>query len=93
MNAAFALRFGENLALHRQRVGISQEELGFRAELHRTAVSQLERGIRVPRADTVVKLAGTLGVSTEALFDGLSWKPGTWAPGAMGVEDRDAQSR
>lgn len=56
-------RFGENLERIRSRTGISQEELGFRAELHRTAVGQLERGMTVPRLDTVVKLAGSLGVS------------------------------
>ena len=93
MNAAFATRFGKNLAAQREVTGISQEELGFRAELHRTAVSQLERGLRVPRADTLVKLAGTLDVSVEALLDGLSWKPGTWRPGTMGVERCDAPFR
>jgi len=45
----FATQFGRNLARERERVGLSQEELGVRASLHRTAVSQLERGERVPR--------------------------------------------
>lgn len=54
---AFAGRFGANLLYCRERANLSQEELGMRAELHRTAVGQLERGDRVARTDTLVKLA------------------------------------
>jgi transcriptional regulator with XRE-family HTH domain len=71
-----AKRFGENLARCRARVGISQEELGFRASLHRTEVGQLERGVRLPRIDTLVKLAGSLDVDPADLLAGVSWKPG-----------------
>jgi transcriptional regulator with XRE-family HTH domain len=71
-----AKQIGRNLAAARDRVGYSQEELAVRASLHRTAVGQLERGERVPRADTIVKLAGSLGVRPEDLLAGLSWQPG-----------------
>lgn len=71
-----AERFGENLARARKRVGISQEELGFRASLHRTEVGQLERGQRLPRIDTLVKLAGSLGIAPGELLGGLGWEPG-----------------
>lgn len=71
-----AARFGENLARARKRAGISQEELGFRASLHRTEVGQLERGQRLPRIDTLVKLAGSLGVAPSDLLNGLGWEPG-----------------
>jgi transcriptional regulator with XRE-family HTH domain len=85
--AAFAVRFGANLAYCRQRAGdLSQEELGMRAELHRTAVGQLERGERVARSDTLVKLAGSLGVPYDELLDGLIWTPGNWTKGLMAVE-------
>jgi transcriptional regulator with XRE-family HTH domain len=73
---SFAERFGANLSYARRRARISQEELGVRASLHRTAVGQLERAERVPRADTVVKLAGSLGIAPEELLDGLRWNPG-----------------
>lgn len=56
-----ALMFGENLARQREAAGLSQEEVGLRAEVHRTEVSQLERGLRCPRMDTLVKLAGDAG--------------------------------
>ena len=36
----------------------------------------LERAERVPRVDTLVKLAGSLGISPEELLDGISWSPG-----------------
>jgi transcriptional regulator with XRE-family HTH domain len=72
-----AHRFGENLRRTRRQTDISQEELGFRAGLHRTEVGLLERGARVPRIDTVVKLAGALGVRIDcALLDGMTWTPG-----------------
>ena len=45
-----AERFGENLMIHRKRARLSQEELGFKASLHRTEISQLERGFRLARS-------------------------------------------
>ena len=44
----------------RTKVGISQEELGDRCELHRTEISLLERAGREPRLPRIVKLAGAL---------------------------------
>jgi transcriptional regulator with XRE-family HTH domain len=80
----FAIRFGGNLATCRKQAGLSQEELGVRASLHRTAVGQLERGERVARADTLVKLAGSLGVPAEELLGGLAWTPGSVVAGHFG---------
>lgn len=71
----FAQRFGLNLARRRIAAGFTQELLGEMAGLHRTAVSQLERGERVPRLDTVVKLAASLQVDTNTLAEGLIWVP------------------
>ena len=71
-----AEQFGANLACARRRVGISQEEAAVRASLHRTAVGQLERGERVARVDTLIKLAGSLGISPGELLNGLEWEPG-----------------
>jgi transcriptional regulator with XRE-family HTH domain len=51
----FAIHLGLNIARARERTGLSQEELGVRSFLHRTAVGQLERGERVARSDTLVK--------------------------------------
>jgi len=71
-----ARRFGENLMIYRRRADLSQEELGFRASLHRTEIGQLERGIRLARIDTVIKLSGALSVPPGDLLKGMAWTPG-----------------
>ncbi len=71
-----AARFGANLAAARRRSGFSQEEVGVRASLHRTEIGLLERGERVPRIDTAVKLAGSVGASLDELLSGIEWTPG-----------------
>ena len=76
-----AARFGENLTRCRRRVDMSQEELGVRASLHRTEISQLERGLRTARIDTLVKLAGALSVSPAELLEGIAWRPGSTTRG------------
>ena len=85
----FATRFGQNLARCRKRTTLSQEDLGLRAGLHRTAVGQLERGERVARTDTLVKLAGSLGVQPEELLTGLEWKPAVMTAGELTISDDD----
>jgi DNA-binding XRE family transcriptional regulator len=70
------VRFGENLARCRKGADVSQEELSFRASIHRTEVSLLERGERMPRVDTALRLAGSLGVALDDLVAGLEWRPG-----------------
>lgn len=36
----------------------------------------MERGLRVVRIDTLIKLARSLDVSTEELLTGIDWSPG-----------------
>jgi transcriptional regulator with XRE-family HTH domain len=71
-----AQRFGENVMIQRRRAGLSQEALGFRASLHRTEISAIERGERVAKIDTLVKLAGALSVPPGDLLKGIAWLPG-----------------
>jgi transcriptional regulator with XRE-family HTH domain len=59
------------------RSAFPQEELGFRSSLHRTEIGLLERGARVPRIDTVVKIATGLGIQPNALVVGIAWTPPT----------------
>jgi hypothetical protein len=48
--------------------------------------SLLERGARVPRIDTLVKLASALNVPLACpLLDGIAWNPGSVQPGGFGV--------
>ncbi|MEX0971714.1 MAG: helix-turn-helix transcriptional regulator [Solirubrobacterales bacterium] len=66
-------RFAVSLRKARLNAEISQEELGFRCDLHRTEISLLERGGREPRLGTIIKLAGALEVTTAELCGGISW--------------------
>ncbi len=59
--------FGKEIARLRKRVGLSQEELGFRAEVHRTYISQLERGLKSPTLSMMLKLARALKVSASKM--------------------------
>lgn len=61
-------RLGRNLKRLRQAKGWSQEKLAFEAEIHRTYVSDLERGARNPTITIVEKLAGPLQVSASDLL-------------------------
>jgi len=66
-------RFAYNLRRRRVEVGISQEELGERTELHRTEISLLERAGREPRYATLLKLCGALSTTPDALCAGTTW--------------------
>jgi transcriptional regulator with XRE-family HTH domain len=80
-----ATHFGENLARCRKRADMSQEELGVRASLHRTEISLLERGTRLPRIDTAIKLAGALGIPLGELIEGINWSPGSTSAGSFSL--------
>jgi transcriptional regulator with XRE-family HTH domain len=69
-----AQQFARNFARCRRRAGLSQEEVGFSADLHRTEIGMLERGVRVPRIDTAAKLAAALGVEVAELMEGIVWR-------------------
>jgi transcriptional regulator with XRE-family HTH domain len=66
-------RFAQNLRRRRVAVGISQEELGERTELHRTEISLLERAGREPRFATLLKLCGALDTTPNDLCAGTGW--------------------
>lgn len=78
-------RFGQNLRRARRDADLSQEEVGIRASLHRTEIGLLERGERIPRIDTAIKLAAAVKVSVCDLLEGLDWEPGTSRPGEFTV--------
>jgi len=59
--------FGQSLRARREALNLSQEELAFRSEVHRTYISELERGIKNPSLTTLEKLAVALGTNKTAL--------------------------
>lgn len=81
-----AERFGHNLCRSRRRAGLSQEDLGDLVGLTRQGIGQLELGRRLPRVDTIVKLATGTHVSPCVLLDGMAWRPGRYVDGDFYVE-------
>jgi transcriptional regulator with XRE-family HTH domain len=62
-------RLALNLKRLRAAKGLSQEAFAFEAGIHRTYVSDLERGARNPSITILDKLALPLGVTASALVD------------------------
>ena len=59
--------FGRVLREQRGTAGLSQEALALSADVDRTFVSQMERGIRQPTLTTLCKLAKALGMQPSTL--------------------------
>lgn len=64
--------FAEILRQERLRAGYSQEEFGFRTELHRTYISQLERGIKTPTIETAYRIATAWDYRLQSLWNVLN---------------------
>lgn len=62
------ISFGRAVRWRRVRNGISQEELGYRAALHRNYIGAVERGEINPTLRTLLKLAHGLGVAMSELI-------------------------
>ena len=80
-----ASRFGKNLRRSRLAAGLSQEEVGIRASLHRTEIGLLERGARVPRIDTLIKISSALAIPPSELIEGIEWTPGNTTSGSFAI--------
>lgn len=63
--------FGAAIRLRRDHLGISQEELAGRAGLHRTYISDVERGARNVSLESIKRLAVALEVPLSVLFASL----------------------
>ncbi len=59
--------FAQALRERRHATAISQEELAHRADLHRTYVSQLERGLKSPSLAAIQALAAALDLRPHQL--------------------------
>lgn len=60
---------GEVVAQQRRSAGISQEQLGAQAGLHRTYIGSVERGERNCTVTTLVALAKGLGCPAHELLE------------------------
>ena len=60
--------FGKNVKNYRQELGISQEELADRSNLHRTYISAIECFRRSIALENIQRIADALEVETYKLF-------------------------
>ena len=69
MAGSILIKFGDRLRKIRQKKNLSQEELGFKADIHRTYVGAIERGEQNVSLINIEKLAKALNVRIKELFD------------------------
>lgn len=65
---ALQLDLGERIRKLRGHAGLSQEGLALEAEVDRTYVSQIERGLGNPSLGVLFRLASVLKVEVKALL-------------------------
>lgn len=61
-------RLAFNMKRLRKEKGLSQEQFAFEAGIHRTYISDLERGSRNPTISIIEKIADSFGVCEGDLF-------------------------
>ncbi len=60
--------FGRSVRRYRQSLGLSQEALADKANIHRTYIGGIERGERNPTLTMIQRIASALGVSPDKLL-------------------------
>lgn len=66
--------FGKNVRKIRKEQGLSQEQLAFKADLHRTYIGMIERAEKNITLLNIVKIAKALGINITELFYGYKNK-------------------
>jgi len=64
-------KFGDNVRARREAQDLSQEQLAERADLDRTYISGVERGVRNLSLNSVVRIAKALKISASELCKGV----------------------
>lgn len=72
MNKELSLNFGKIIRKLRKEKDISQEELGFSSNLHRTYIGMIERGEKNISLENIGKLSKGLDVSMKLIFEKLN---------------------
>ncbi len=67
--ADISVKIGKKIRVLRTTKGFSQEQLAFKSSLHRTYISDIERGTRNISVANLEKIAKALGVKVQDLFD------------------------
>jgi transcriptional regulator with XRE-family HTH domain len=69
-----AEQIGLNLRRIRRRTDMSQDDLARRSGLHHTEIGLLERGGRIPRLDTAIRILESTGADARDLVEGVGWQ-------------------
>jgi transcriptional regulator with XRE-family HTH domain len=80
-------KVGRNIRRIRRAADLSQEAAAERAGLHREGLSVYETGRQEAKLETILKIAGGIGVEPGVLFDGVRWDPGRFARGVFVIEE------
>lgn len=65
---SFTKILGKIIARHRGAAKLSQEELAYAAGVHRTYISQIERGLKSPTINVLRKISTNLDTSLSGLI-------------------------
>ena len=79
-DAAALLRFGAGLRRTREGAGLTQAQLGERADLHVTYISGIERGQRNVSLLNLLALAAAMEIAPSALLACMDGSPGERGP-------------
>jgi len=63
---------GARIKAARERAGYTQEDLAAELDMSPTHISVLERGLKTPKLETLVRIANTLHVSTDMLLQDVA---------------------
>jgi transcriptional regulator with XRE-family HTH domain len=75
-----ARQLGQNVRRERFRKGYSQERLAELCSLHRSVITNIEKGQRLPHLVTLLKIISALEITAEELLRGAP----AWVAGADG---------
>ena len=71
MKAEILVKFGKKVRERRLKLGLSQEELAARAEVHRTYIGMIERAEKNITLVNIEKIASALNIKIKDLFNEL----------------------
>lgn len=78
-----AASFANKLREARGKAKMTQERLAHLSSIDRSQIGHLEAGRKVPKLDTIIKLAGALNIEPCKLISDVRWVPPSETPGGV----------
>lgn len=69
--SAILIKFGRVVREERQKLNLSQEELAYKANVHRTYIGMIERAEKNITLENIEKIAKALGQDIASLFKSI----------------------